>query len=520
MASLERRTTLADLPHVTLLLICRLSGTRASLRFQLTCKDFASIVNDDYLWKLLVTREWRGVNPSLSYWAPIQSWRSVYHFMNEYGKRRSPVDSLPCSVPPRLVLTRCAGDFEGCFRLLNFFPYGLLCAVHFEPGVGLVCAALLPLGVARLFEAAVLPDGTLGSVRLLPRTGHTILCTLARTLPTEERFQGFDECPSLSQLVCSVGDEARTQELRDTLDRAILDAGDAQAEHALLGLVGRLWRGDYTSRDHMHYYTSHFVLAKLMLQPAWRAVENIRADPSWEQPSLAQLHGTLWHGDYGEHYGVHRVETIQIIICARRDLRNLCLLEPPELARVVSVAESLSMAGFGGRVATDGTAADPDLELFMLGLKVTGDPHVRMGSVSMIVPLTASNGTMLDVEIPAQQQHELRLQTGRDGHAIGSLLHAFSGAGTLAYLGYRNPSWNAGTFMALESDQWLFSWGQNQAPVVFRRLQVGAGMSFVEPTNAREGPSAAAQGEVGAPTQLGRTAEGTSIGRGQRCIVS
>ena len=95
----EKRTTLADLPHVTLLLICRFSGTRASLRFQLTCKDFASIVNDDYLWKLLVAREWRGVNPSLSYWAPIQSWRSVYHFMNEYGKRRSPVDSLPCSVP-------------------------------------------------------------------------------------------------------------------------------------------------------------------------------------------------------------------------------------------------------------------------------------------------------------------------------------------------------------------------------------------------------------------------------------
>jgi hypothetical protein len=90
VASHERRTTLADLPHVTLLLICRFSGTRASLRFQLTCKDFASIVNDDYLWKLLVAREWRGVNPSLAYWAPMQSWRSVYHFMNEYGTRRSP----------------------------------------------------------------------------------------------------------------------------------------------------------------------------------------------------------------------------------------------------------------------------------------------------------------------------------------------------------------------------------------------------------------------------------------------
>ena len=138
----------------------------------------------------------------------------------------------------------------------------------------------------------------------------------------------------------------------------------------------------------------------------------------------------------------------------------------------------------------------------MLGLKVTGDEHVRMGSVSMAVKIASGAGpdpgslqsTAINVsDIPPGFEMEADTPlAGRGSSAaeqaevVGCIVEAYSGFGTLAYEGYKGASFNKGIFLRTDAGKWCFHWGRNQQPVVFSRLPVRDGMSFLEATDARD----------------------------------
>ena len=129
--------------------------------------------------------------------------------------------------------------------------------------------------------------------------------------------------------------------------------------------------------------THELILSKLMLQPKWRgAAPDVGLPPS---DQVMELHGTLWHGEYGGLFreAVHRVATIQIIICETADLGNLAMLDQSEIERVCEVRDSQGQRG---------------IALWLLGLKITGDVDVPMGAVSMMVPLVLVDGACPSVD--------------------------------------------------------------------------------------------------------------------------
>jgi len=62
---------------------------------------------------------------------------------------------------------------------------------------------------------------------------------------------------------------------------------------------------------------------------------------------------------------------------------------------------------------------------------------------------------------------------------------AYLAYGTLAYQGFRSPSWTPGVFLRLGDGRWCLHFGRGQSPVLFDRLRIGAGMSFASATAAR-----------------------------------
>jgi hypothetical protein len=224
--------------------------------------------------------------------------------------------------------------------------------------------------------------------------------------------------------------------------------------------------------------------ARLMLQPAALGASSSGGGSSSSSSSSLDVgvvdalggHGSLWYGNYGDHYTFHRFETVQVIFVEASDVGSLVMLSAGENRRVTELVE---------RHGQDGP--------WMIGLKVTGDEHVRMGSVSMAVKIAsgkAGRSTAISVhDIPqgyAIQEGVPLAGRGANAELTGCVVEAFRGFGTLAYEGYLHESFNEGIFLRMASGHWCFHWGQNQQPVVFSRLPVREGMSFIEPTDARD----------------------------------
>jgi hypothetical protein len=335
------------------------------------------------------------------------------------------------------------GEYHGVYQMPDFFPYGLVAAIYFQQGK-LVCDVLLP---GDPLECCMLPSLTLesrGSAVLLKRPGD-VACD--PQLP-----------PHLEAVEISYAGEW-------VLEQALEDTSPG-AEASLLVLLQNLFNGAYTSTQ------GSITLGKLVLQSDWGSA------PVTQDAARRLVHGSLWFGDYGEHYKLHRNEAVQIIRCKAGEINGLMMLTDQEKARAIQLVQSEP-------------DWDPD-DHWVFGMKVTGDPHVQMGSLSMAVC------------VGREKPHQSQVHDSWSDEQIDTamVVGTLPGMGTLAYIGYRNPSWNPGKLMILEDGRWSFVWTGNQDPVVFRPLPVRDSMSFVNSTEFREpGANANLTTDVGVVTK-------------------
>jgi len=294
-----------------------------------------------------------------------------------------------------------------------------------------------------------------------------------------------------------------------------VDILQLEAQEVLAKLAKRVLTGYYMGQNaHMGFNTKwsadgspvrQWSLSRLIYQPRWRGGNSLsRESDGCMEETVRGLDGHLFYGNYGDHYGDHKYETVQLILCKSRDIQSLVMLSDREKERL----SDLMQEDHPGCVEGEGPIL-PARE-WLLGLKVTGDGHVCMGAISCAVPLTGHNGGSLMCGLEGLDPDLVpESLTGRGKHKGGMfkqedashIVAAYSGFGTLAYPGYLSPSWCEGAFMLLSSGKWCMSFGANQDPILFSQLTIGEGMSFVEPTELRDhAPSAAVEA---APTAAG-----------------
>ena len=244
-----------------------------------------------------------------SCWGPFESWRQVWHVLDTWG------------------------EYQGVYQLLDFFPQGLLAAVYFSQGQ-LLCDALLPEGTERLFEATFAVDGTVVECQLLPpdgaqpedsgikqATAPELSNQEARVKAERQLMQPSLEASLIRQVPTGYATQAQLLPSLHGLTIRLADDWTAQlyqhAERVLPSLLCKLKPARYTNTA-QH---ATLGLAKLILQPSWKSAEESLAESLITRDALA--HGSLWYGDYGEDYGQHRNETVQLIRCKSDELQSL-----------------------------------------------------------------------------------------------------------------------------------------------------------------------------------------------------
>ena len=262
---------LLELSRDILSLAVSFSGRKSVDRFGMTSRFCHSLVNDDDLWYNLLMREWKGISMSLHDWGAISSWRGVWNALNRYG------------------------EHEGVHQCLEAAPYGILCAVYFKDGA-LLCDALLPQGCGRLFNADFDKDGEIKKVTMLPgfesdRKRHlqreaSILINYGFSLIIDKW------CPSQHQIICSFGGKGEKEE-----EEEINAIDESTPQSLLVGIFETCLRRDART-------VKSLSLARLIFQPKWtRGGMTQRLEAEIESHDL---HGSLWFGNYGEHYGPYR----------------------------------------------------------------------------------------------------------------------------------------------------------------------------------------------------------------------
>ena len=99
--------------------------------------------------------------------------------------------------------------------------------------------------------------------------------------------------------------------------------------------------------------------------------------------------------------------------------------------------------------------------IFIIARKVTGDVHVPSGAITF--------GALIHPQLESDEdKNDLPKKVrDRDRSAITyDIIKHYPGWGTLAYPGFRNPSWIDGNFLQVESDasgghRFGFQWGSD-----------------------------------------------------------
>jgi len=154
------------------------------------------------------------------------------------------------------------GEFEGVYRLLDCFPYGLVVAVYFHANT-LLAEALLPQGTATLFSCGFNPAGQMIAAECLPGSpagrsfsidvaGSTAACisevqsrvaegtlTLPTATHTEWGWQG------LHAIRAQLPPDPNSNLNLSLEEWFAADLPEREPEAALTTLVGKLLTGEY-----------------------------------------------------------------------------------------------------------------------------------------------------------------------------------------------------------------------------------------------------------------------------------